>query len=57
MCLLFFAELELKQRMGVRHCVLGVVLAACVVVLANGLPPEKWVSPKEARAAGNIYKL
>jgi hypothetical protein len=54
----FFAELELRQRMGVRHCVLGVmVLAACVVVLTNGLPPEKWVSPKEARAAGNIYKL
>ncbi len=43
--------------MGVRHCVLGVVLAACVVVLANALPQEKWVSPKEARAAGNIYKL
>jgi hypothetical protein len=51
----FIAELELKQRMGVRHYVLGVVLAAaCVVVLANGLPQEKWVSPKEARAAGNI---
>jgi hypothetical protein len=44
--------------MGVRHCVLGVVvLAACVVVMANGLPQEKWVAPKEARAAGNIYKL
>jgi hypothetical protein len=41
--------------MGVRRCVLGVmVLAACVVVLANGLPQEKWVSPKEAKAAGNI---
>jgi hypothetical protein len=40
--------------MGVRHCVLAVVLAACVVVLTNGLPHEKWVSPKEAKAAGNI---